>query len=187
VGNFHSSRSLCVSCVSCAASVCTISPTTGCFEESHNTLKFADRAKAITNRAKLNEVRPFPLFMTISTPGACGGSPMVAVTVVRGMSQVLDDKALIKIYRDKISQLKRRLQEVREKEEQIQKLQTAELEKKSLEESNVILLERYTHRLVRSQSHHGRCTHVCGVCGVRCVRRAVCGVCLGCESKSRSR
>lgn len=92
------------------AIVCTISPTTGCFEESHNTLKFADRAKAITNRAKLNEV--------------------------------LDDKALIKIYRDKISQLKRRLQEVREKEEQIQKLQTAELEKKSLEESNVILLER---------------------------------------------
>jgi ABC-type Zn uptake system ZnuABC Zn-binding protein ZnuA len=61
----------------------------------------------------------------------------------------LDDKALIKIYRDKISQLKKRLMEVKEKEEQIQKLQTAELEKKSLEESNVILLERHVSLLLR--------------------------------------
>jgi hypothetical protein len=38
--------------------------------------------------------------------------------------------------------------EVKEKEEQIQKLQTAELEKKSLEESNVILLERHVSLLL---------------------------------------
>ena len=36
--------------------VCTISPTVRCAEESHNTLKFAQRAKKIKMTARVNEV-----------------------------------------------------------------------------------------------------------------------------------
>eukprot|EP00005_Dracoamoeba_jomungandri_P004321 CAMPEP_0174259218 /NCGR_PEP_ID=MMETSP0439-20130205/8071_1 /TAXON_ID=0 /ORGANISM="Stereomyxa ramosa, Strain Chinc5" /LENGTH=614 /DNA_ID=CAMNT_0015343021 /DNA_START=392 /DNA_END=2236 /DNA_ORIENTATION=+ len=90
------------------AIVCTVSPTASCFEETHNTLKFASRAKRITNKAKLNEV--------------------------------LDDKALIKKYRDKINQLRKKLQEAKDLEEQIQKLQQAEMEKKNLETTNASLV-----------------------------------------------
>lgn len=35
--------------------ICTISPTKRCADESHNTLKFASRAKRITVEAKVNE------------------------------------------------------------------------------------------------------------------------------------
>jgi hypothetical protein len=35
--------------------ICTISPSLRCAEESHNTLKFASRAKRITVDAKVNE------------------------------------------------------------------------------------------------------------------------------------
>eukprot|EP01087_Luapelamoeba_hula_P022744 TRINITY_DN8230_c0_g1_i2.p1 TRINITY_DN8230_c0_g1~~TRINITY_DN8230_c0_g1_i2.p1 ORF type:complete len:716 (+),score=133.91 TRINITY_DN8230_c0_g1_i2:101-2248(+) len=90
--------------------ICTLSPTPASFEETHNTLKFAHRAKAITNRAKLNEV--------------------------------LDDKALIKKYRTKITQLLKRLQEVKEMEQELQKLQQAEVDKKNLEQSNATLVKR---------------------------------------------
>jgi len=61
-------------------SVCTVSPTVACFEESHNTLKFADRAKAITNKAKLNEVK--------SSRMSCGHIPLIEFPLGPGRQSI---------------------------------------------------------------------------------------------------
>eukprot|EP00595_Chromulina_sp_UTEXLB2642_P003564 CAMPEP_0196764274 /NCGR_PEP_ID=MMETSP1095-20130614/5787_1 /TAXON_ID=96789 ORGANISM="Chromulina nebulosa, Strain UTEXLB2642" /NCGR_SAMPLE_ID=MMETSP1095 /ASSEMBLY_ACC=CAM_ASM_000446 /LENGTH=744 /DNA_ID=CAMNT_0042119433 /DNA_START=117 /DNA_END=2351 /DNA_ORIENTATION=+ len=62
------------------AVVCTISPTLSCLDETHNTLKFATRAKSVRMNAKVNEV--------------------------------MDEKTLLKVYREEIEQLKAKLFEL---------------------------------------------------------------------------
>ena len=59
---------------------------------------------------------------------------------------MLDDKALIKKYKTKINMLLKRLQEVKNMESEIEKLQQAEQEKKSLEESNATLVKRLSEQ-----------------------------------------
>jgi hypothetical protein len=39
------------------AILCTVSPSSLCVEETHNTLKFASRAKRVKQNALVNEVR----------------------------------------------------------------------------------------------------------------------------------
>jgi hypothetical protein len=69
---------------------------------------------------------------------------------------VLDDKALIKKYKTKISMLLRRLQEVKNMESEIEKLQQAELEKKNLEQSNASLVKRLNEQEVCVQYQHAQ-------------------------------
>ncbi|GAM20458.1 hypothetical protein SAMD00019534_036330, partial [Acytostelium subglobosum LB1] len=76
------------------AIVCTITLASNNFEETHSTLKFASRAKKITNHARLNEV--------------------------------VDDKTLIKQYRNEIAELKLKLEEAQRKELDLEKNKTAE-------------------------------------------------------------
>ncbi|KYQ93734.1 kinesin family member 11 [Tieghemostelium lacteum] len=74
------------------AIICTITLTLGNFEETHNSLKFAARAKKIQNVAKVNEI--------------------------------LDDKALIKQYRNEIAELKSKLNDAMVQEKELHTIQS---------------------------------------------------------------
>lgn len=80
--------------------ICTLSVTGSSFEESHSTLKFASRAKIITNSAHVNEF--------------------------------LDDKSLIRKYRNEINELKKKLSTVMESEESIKRLEQLQSEKQKV-------------------------------------------------------
>jgi len=92
------------------AIICTISVSSSSFEESHNTLKFASRAKIIKNNARVNEF--------------------------------MDDKSLIRKYRNEINELKKKLSAVMESEGSIRRLEELNLEKQKLEQHNTQMLER---------------------------------------------
>jgi centromeric protein E len=79
------------------AIICTLSVASSSFEESHNTLKFASRAKTIKNSARVNEF--------------------------------MDDKSLIKKYRNEINALKKKLSAVMEAEASLKKLEELQSEK----------------------------------------------------------
>ena len=82
------------------AIICAISVATEAFEETHNTLKFASRAKSIKNSAKVNEF--------------------------------LDDKSLIKQYRNEINELKKKLQAVKHAEANLSQLDQLLTEKQQV-------------------------------------------------------
>ncbi|EFA85465.1 kinesin family member 11 [Heterostelium album PN500] len=99
------------------AIVCTITLASNNFDETHSTLKFASRAKKITNNAKVNEV--------------------------------IDDKALIKQYRNEIAELKTKL------EEQLKKERDLDSNNAPAEELKKKLLESEKHRnLLESKIQH---------------------------------
>ncbi|KAL6078712.1 Kinesin KIN-7D, mitochondrial isoform X1, variant 2 [Balamuthia mandrillaris] len=94
------------------AIICTLSPTPPCFEETHNTLKFANRAKRITNRARLNEV-------------------------LDDKALIQKYKNQIHELQRRLQEVK-----AKELEMQQQRSEVTELEKKSLEQSNATLIQR---------------------------------------------
>lgn len=79
------------------AIICALSVSSSAFEETHNTLKFASRAKTIKNSAQVNEF--------------------------------MDDKSLIRKYRDEINALKKQLSAVLEAEKNLKKLEELQSEK----------------------------------------------------------
>eukprot|EP01132_Coremiostelium_polycephalum_P004880 gene4880-6086_t len=85
--------------------ICTISLAATNFDETHNTLKFAQRAKKIINNAKINEI--------------------------------IDDKALIKQYRNEIAQLKQKLSDAMTTEKDLERVQ-AEREKDKLDKEEIV-------------------------------------------------
>eukprot|EP00850_Spirogloea_muscicola_P001106 SM000004S14976 [mRNA] locus=s4:555168:560744:- [translate_table: standard] len=114
--------------------ICTITPASSAFEETHNTLKFAGRAKYVEVNAEKNKVRHTCIRMYCDTPPAMavitrapflgrhqrcqarqtlpGALPRLNVTVDFPL-QIIDEKSLIKKYQREISELRLELEQLK--------------------------------------------------------------------------
>ena len=93
-------------CVCSFQLICTVTPSTNNSEETHNTLKFAHRAKHIEIQAAQNKVYYYAIKIL----------SMSMLTYLKKISylnlQIIDEKSLIKKYQHEIRTLKEELEQM---------------------------------------------------------------------------
>lgn len=97
--------------------ICTLTPSSSNAEETHNTLKFAHRAKCIEIQASQNKVSPF-IFYNVSNKCSIYFFNMFfsyyfSLANIFLLMQIIDEKSLIKKYQNEIRRLKDELDQLK--------------------------------------------------------------------------
>lgn len=92
--------------------ICTITPASSNLEETHNTLKFASRAKRVEIYASRNRVSLYT-FMQYALEFDSYFRVVSSHSVNSSQFQIIDEKSLIKKYQKEISSLKEELDQLR--------------------------------------------------------------------------
>lgn len=92
--------------------ICTVTPSTSNSEETHNTLKFAHRAKHIEIQAAQNKVRCFVLHLDESAQ--LNRAFLALNNPSHSTLQIIDEKSLIKKYQYEIRCLKEELEQLKQ-------------------------------------------------------------------------
>lgn len=85
--------------------ICTVTPASSNSEETHNTLKFAHRAKHIEIQAAQNKV--------FLSPSHFERYCMLQLLIQIKLEQIIDEKSLIKKYQSEIRLLKEELEQLK--------------------------------------------------------------------------
>ena len=104
-----------------------MTPASSCTEETHNTLKFAHRAKHIEIQAAQNKV----IATSILSVHVCS----LFISKPNKKIQIIDEKSLIKKYQNEIRQLKEELEELKQGIKPVSRL-------KDISEDNIVLLKQ---------------------------------------------